>query len=79
MVGPEVVAIEGNMHASSQGSASEWGDLIVSPLNLQCDKRKIGPVSVYQRIVFDFFLPGGEYQRSSAVNLSSHAWSANPY
>jgi hypothetical protein len=49
------------------------------PLNLHCDKRKISPVSMYQRIVFGFFLPVGEYQRSSAVNLSSRAWSANPY
>jgi hypothetical protein len=27
----------------------------------------------------DFFLPVGEYTRTAAVNLSSHAFAANPY
>lgn len=77
--GAEVLVISGHVHAGHQGSASGLGDLIVSPLNLQWKEWKIGRVRMQQRVVFDFFLPIGEYQRSSPVNLSSHAVEANPY
>jgi hypothetical protein len=77
--GPEVAVISGYVHAGNQGSAGGLGDLIVSPLNLQWKEWKVGRFRMQQRVVFDFFLPTGEYQRSSVVNLSSHAFAANPY
>lgn len=55
------------------------GDLIVSPLILQWREWKFGRIRMQQRLDFDFFLPAEQYQRTSAVNLSSHAFEANPY
>jgi hypothetical protein len=77
--GAEVLVLSGYVHAGNQGSAAGLADLIVSPLNLQWKEWKIGRVRMQQRVVFDFFLPTGEYQRSSPVNLSSHTFEVNPY
>jgi hypothetical protein len=77
--GAEVLPISGYVHAGNQGSTGGLGELIVSPLNLQWKEWKLGRISMQQRVVFDFFLPTGEYHRSSAVNLSSHAFAVNPY
>jgi hypothetical protein len=77
--GVEVVAPASHVHAGNQGSADGWGDLTVSPLILQWPERKIRRTRVQQRVVFDFDLPSGQYERSSAVNLSSHAFTVHPY
>lgn len=77
--GTEVVAISGDVHVGYQGSSGGLGDLIVSPLILQWKEWKLGRIRMQQRVDFDFYLPTGEYQRSSPVNLSSHAFAANPY
>lgn len=77
--GAEVLVTSGYVHAGNQGSAGGLGDLIVSPLILQWKEWKFGRIRMQQRVDFAFFLPTGEYQRSSAVNLSSHAFEANPY
>jgi hypothetical protein len=55
------------------------GDLTVSPLILQWSEQKLGRMSVDQRVVFDFDLLVGAYTQSSAVNISSHAFSVLPY
>jgi hypothetical protein len=77
--GAEGLVISGYVHSGIQGSSGGLSTVIVSPLILQWGERKIGLIPVYQRVVFDFFLPVGEYQRSSIVNVSSHFFSANPY
>jgi hypothetical protein len=77
--GPEVLLLPGYVHAGNQGSVGGLGDLIVSPLILQWKEWKFGRIRLQQRVDFDFFLPTGQYQRTSKVNLSSHAFEANPY
>jgi hypothetical protein len=77
--GPEVLLIPGYVHAGNQGTAGGFGDVIVSPLILQWREWKFGRIRMQQRLDFDFFLPTGQYQRTSKVNLSSHAFEANPY
>lgn len=77
--GTEFVLLSGHVHVGNQGTASGLGDLIVSPLILQWKEWKLGRIRMQQRADLDFYLPIGEYQRSSLVNLSSHAFAANPY
>ena len=72
--GPEILLLPGYVHAGNLGSAGGFGDMIVSPLVLQWREWKFGPVRMQQRLDFDFFLPTGQYQRTSTVNLSSHAF-----
>jgi hypothetical protein len=77
--GFEIVPAAAHVHVDHVGSAGGLGDLTVSPLNLQWGEKKIFGIPVYQRVVFDFGLPTGQYDRRSAVNLSSHAFSVHPY
>jgi hypothetical protein len=77
--GPEVLLLPGYVHAGNQGTVAGLGDLIVSPLILQWKEWKFGRIRMQQRVDFDFFLPTGQYQRTSTVNLSSHAFAVNPY
>lgn len=77
--GPEVLLLPSYVHAGNQRSIAGVGDLIVSPLILQWKDWKFGRIRMQQRLDFDFFLPTGQYQRTSTVNLSSHAFEANPY
>jgi hypothetical protein len=67
------------VHAGNQGTAAGLGDLIVSPLILQWKEWKFGRIRMQQRVDFYLFLPTGQYQRTSTVNLCSHALAANPY
>jgi len=77
--GVEVVAVAAHADAGAQGNAGGWGDLTVSPLILQWKGQTLHRVRIDQRIVFDFDLPVGEYRRTAAVNLSSHAFTVHPY
>jgi hypothetical protein len=77
--GLEAIAFLGYVHVGGQGHAAGLADPIVSPMVLQWPEKKIGPVRVDQRVDFDFFLPVGQYSRTSAVNLGTNTFSANPY
>jgi hypothetical protein len=77
--GAEVLVLSGYVYVTGQGSSGGLGDIIVSPLVLQWKMWKIGRIRMQQRIDFDFFIPTGEYQRTSPVNLSSHTFEVNPY
>jgi hypothetical protein len=77
--GVEVVAAAAHVDAGAQGSAGGWGDLTVSPLILQWKEQRVHGVRIDQRVVFDFDLPVGEYRRTEAVSLSSHAFTVHPY
>src|SRR5579862_6603714 len=48
-------------------------------LILQWGQKKVGSLAINQRVVFDFGLPVGEHSPNSSVNLSSHAFTTNPY
>jgi hypothetical protein len=67
------------MWIRARKEAGGWGDLTVSPLILQWKEQKVHGVRIDQRVVFDFDLPVGEYRRSEAVSLSSHAFTVHPY
>jgi hypothetical protein len=77
--GVEVVAAAAHVNAGANGTAAGWGNTTVSPFILQWNERKIGRVRVDQRVVLDFDLPTGEYQRDQNVNLNSHAYTVHPY
>ena len=77
--GLEVLLLPSYVHVGNQGSVAGLGDMIVSPLIFQWKEWKVGRIRMQQRLDFDFFLPTGQYQRTSRVNLSSHAFAANPY
>jgi hypothetical protein len=77
--GVEAVAVAAHVNAGSQGEAGGWGNLTLSPFILQWPEREIGRIRIVQRAVLDFDLPVGEYQRDSAVNISSNAFTVHPY
>lgn len=77
--GGEVIVPAAHVNAGSTGSAGGWGNIIVAPLILQWNMREVGPVAVYQRVGFDFFLPTGQYLRTGNVNLGSNAFAIDPY
>jgi hypothetical protein len=77
--GLEAVAVPAHVNAGTEGEASGWGNLTLSPFILQWPESEIGRMRIVQRAVLDFDLPVGEYQRDSAVNLSSHAFTVHPY
>jgi len=77
--GTEIVVTAAHVNAGSTGQSGGWGDLTVSPLIVQWSERRLGRMPVDQRVVFDFDLPVGAYTQSSAVNLSSHAFTVHPY
>lgn len=75
----EVVQAAAHVNAGNKGSAGGWGDMTASPLILQWDEQTIGRVRIDQRFTLDFDVPVGEYQRTSSVNISSHAFTVHPY
>ena len=77
--GVEVVGVAAHVNAGASGTAAGWGDTTVSPFILQWSEQKVGNVRIDQRVVLDFDLPTGEYQRDSNVNLNSHAFTVHPY
>jgi hypothetical protein len=77
--GVEVVGVAAHVNAGPSGIAAGWGNTTVSPFILQWGEQKVGHVRIDQRVVLDFDLPTGEYQRDSSVNLSSHAFTVHPY
>jgi hypothetical protein len=77
--GLEVVGVAAHVKVSDGASAGGWGDLTVSPFIFQWEEQKIGRVRIDQRLVFDFGLPTGEYNKASGVNLSSNAFGVHPY
>jgi hypothetical protein len=77
--GVEVVGVAAHVNAGDSGTAAGWGDTTMSPFILQWSEQKVGNVRIDQRVVMDFDLPTGEYQRNSNVNLSSHAFTVHPY
>jgi hypothetical protein len=77
--GVEVVGVAAHVNAGASGTAGGWGDTTVSPFILQWGEQRVGNVRIDQRVVLDFDLPTGEYQRNSNVNLSSHAFTVHPY
>jgi hypothetical protein len=77
--GVEAVAVAAHVNAGSQGEAGGWGNLTLSPFILQWPEKKMGRSRIVQRAVLDFDLPAGEYQRDSAVNISSNAFTVHPY
>jgi hypothetical protein len=77
--GVEAVPVAAHVSASPQGDVGGWGNLTLSPFILQWPERKIGRGRIVQRAVLDFDLPVGEYQRASAINISSHAFTVHPY
>ena len=77
--GVEVVGVAAHVNAGANGTAAGWGNTTVSPFILQWNEQKVGRVRIDQRVVLDFDLPTGEYQRDSNVNLSSHAFTVHPY
>lgn len=46
--------------------------MIVSPFVLQWSEKKVGPIAINQRLVFDFGLPVGQYTPNAGVNVGSH-------
>ena len=77
--GVEALGTAAHVNAGNKGSAGGWGDPTISPFILQWNEQKIDGVRIDQRVVLDFDLPAGEYRQSSAVNLSSHAFTVHPY
>jgi hypothetical protein len=77
--GTEIVVAAAHVNTGSTGQSGGLGDLTVSPLIIQWSERRLGGVRVDQRVVFDFDLPVGAYTQSSAVNISSHAFTVHPY
>jgi hypothetical protein len=77
--GVETVITAAHVNAGPGMAAGGLGDLTLGPLVLQWDKQKIGPISIQQRLVFDFGVPVGEYSPDAGVNVSSHAYTANPH
>lgn len=77
--GVEVVGVAAHVNAGASGTAAGWGDTTVSPFILQWNEQRVGNVRIDQRVVLDFDLPTGEYQRNSNVNLNSHAFTVHPY
>jgi len=77
--GVEIVVTAAHVDAGRDMAAGGFGDLTVSPLVLQWGQKKVGPINLDQRLVFDFGLPVGKYSPKADVNLSSHAYMANPH
>ena len=77
--GAEVVGALAHVNAGALGATGGIGDLTVSPVILQWKDRNVGSFSIAQRVVLDFDLPVGAYDRKANVNLSSHAFTVHPY
>jgi hypothetical protein len=77
--GMEIVVTAAHVNAGREMAAGGFGDLTVSPLVLQWAEKKVGQFALNQRLVFDFGLPVGQYSPNASVNLSSHAYTANPH
>jgi hypothetical protein len=77
--GAEVLAPYVHVDGGSQGIATGWGDLTVSPFILQWDEVQLGAVRLQQRFDVDLDLPTGQYSRMSGINLSAHTYRIHPY
>ena len=77
--GVEILGVAAHVNAGDKGAVGGAGDLTVSPVILQWRQQALGRVHFDQRFVIDSELPVGEYDRSSGLNLSGHAFTVHPY
>jgi len=77
--GTEVVIVAAHVNAGALGQAGGFGDLLLSPFILQWPEKRIHGMPIDQRLDAVVELPVGQYSRMSNVNLSSHAFTVNPY
>jgi len=77
--GVEVVLSAAHVNAGALGEAGGLGNTTVAPFILQWPKHRLFGMTIYQRVTADFDLPTGQYSRISDVNISSHAFDAQPY
>jgi len=77
--GTEVVIVAAHVNAGALGQAGGFGDLLLSPFILQWPEKRIHGMPIDQRLDAVVELPVGQYSRKSNVNLSSHAFTVNPY
>lgn len=76
--GAEVLLPLAYVDTGGHGTGCCAGDLIVGPI-LQWPEKHLFGRPYYQRVVFDVYLPTGQYSRTSAVNIGTNAWAINPY
>jgi hypothetical protein len=77
--GTEVVIVAAHVNAGGLGQMGGFGDLLVSPFILQWPEKRIRGMPIDQRLDTVVELPVGQYSRMSNVNLSSNAFTVNPY
>ena len=77
--GVEFLQAFAHVNAGPGSKVTGLGDLTVSPLILQWDEKRIGPLRLVQRVVLDFDVPTGEYYQAAKLNLSNHAFDVQPY
>ena len=77
--GVEFLQAFAHVNAGAQGKVIGFGQLTVSPLILQWNEQRIGTVRWTQRVVLDFDLRTGQYQRAAKLNLGNNAVDVQPY
>ena len=77
--GVEVVLSAAHVNAGDLGEAGGLGNTTVAPLILQWPEHRVLGMAIDQRVTADFDLPTGQYSRTSAVNISSNAFTVHPY
>jgi hypothetical protein len=63
-----IVVVGARVNAGQDMAAGGFGDLTVSPLILQWGEKKVGPVNIDQRLVFDFGLPATSADQGQRSN-----------
>jgi hypothetical protein len=77
--GVEVVLSAAHVNARPSGAADGLGNTTVAPLILQWPEHRVLGMAIDQRVTADFDLPTGQYSRTSAVNISTNAFTVHPY
>ena len=77
--GVEIVLSAAHVNAGSLEEAGGLGATTVSPFILQWPEHRVFGMAIDQRLTADFDLPTGQYARTSAVNISSNAFTVHPY
>lgn len=63
---------------TGHGVGRGMGDPLVGPI-IQWPRMHLFGQPFYQRVVFDVFVPIGQYSRNDQVNIGTNAWALNPY